>query len=240
MADLYIYSTPPEATVELALDDGRVLHGEPCTANGRSDAHRLTFDASTQTQGSVLRATCDGYAPFENRGIFDPSGPRFGLDDIRLTAIASSPTPPTPEPTPPPSTLDDKEAVIHAVYDTGDHDLSTHDGCGQFTEACCEALRASSVPSPTMWGHILKNPGQNQYEGHAVDALMCLAGPDNGIWDIVHDSVAPNASPQCIYKGPPDPALWYYPDAVTGLCLVARPSATVMLTAARLAVPELH
>ena len=78
------------------------------------------------------------------------------------------------------------------------------------------------MPNAQTWGHILKTPGQNQYNGHAVDALMCLAGPDNGIWDIVHDSVSPNASPQYIYKGPADPNLWYYDMPGTEVRLTAR------------------
>src|SRR5262245_10608061 len=214
MPNLVIYSTPADAQVHIQLDDGRSASGGQTTANGRDDAHILSMPGDAATQGSVLSVTKDGFQTFSNRGIYKPNNgtPEFVLDDVHLVT-ATTPPPPIPEPGPQPPDPSNPQAVINWVYEQGDFDLSTHDGCGQFTEACCTALHDYNN---SMWGHIKKNPGQNQYvgpsgTGHAVDALQCLAGPFNGIWDIIHDSVSPNATPSFNHKGPADPALWYYP-----------------------------
>jgi hypothetical protein len=80
-----------------------------------------------------------------------------------------------------------------------------------------------------MWGHVAKNPGQNQYHQHAVDAVMLLANAGNtgaGIYDIIYSSASPEAKPAFNYAGPPDYNLWLYPaDAQTrGATLVLIPS----------------
>ena len=128
----------------------------------------------------------------------------FMLDDVRLVAADAAPIVEPPKPTYPTGAPQD---IINAVYQQGDFDLNTKDGCGKFTEACCDALHASDQ----MWGHIGKNPGQNQYNQHAVDALMLLAGDGCGIWDIILDSESPNAQPSYSYKGEPVSELWHYP-----------------------------
>jgi hypothetical protein len=207
MSELYFYSTPRESVVTLTLDTGTTITGTPCTANGRDDAHRLPLPSGTPTQGGLLRVTCDGHTAFEGRGIVDTDAePGFIFDDIHL-----SPLPPPPQPPPPPNPDADPKAIIDAVYESGDFDLATHDGCGQFTEAVCTALHEQQSG---LWGHIKKSGAQNQYNSHAVDAVQLLgqAGSTQpGIYDIVHDSVSPNASPACNYKGVPDPTLYLYP-----------------------------
>jgi hypothetical protein len=207
MAELVIYATPPEAEVSLYLDDGRLIVGVSQSVNGRGDAHVLALPPEVAAQGSTLSIVCVGYQPFGNRGIVstDEDAAIFILDDVHLTPVEAAPSP-TPPPVP-----QEPAAVIQAVYDTGDHDLSTHDGCGRFTEACCTELHAQDP----MWGHIRKTGGQNQYNGHAVDAVYLLAGSGAGVYDIIHDSVSPNASPQCLWKDAGDPELWYYPTGHT-------------------------
>jgi hypothetical protein len=83
--------------------------------------------------------------------------------------------------------------------------------CGAFTEAACAALHTEQSAA---WGHIKKTPPQNLWNGHAVDAIQ-LAGGVNcapaGIYDIIHDSLAPTASPAFNHKGPADLSLWYFP-----------------------------
>jgi hypothetical protein len=221
---LTIYATPAETIVELTLDSGAILSAPTTSANGRDDAHVLALPAGTSGQGSVLTVTCVGRLSQRVRGIVHPSdaggAALFQFDDFGELAVATTtPTPPTPEPTPPPSG-EDPEAIIQAVYEMGDYDLSTHDGCGQFTEACCTALHTQHSD---LWGHIAKYGAQNQYNGHAVDALMLLAGEGCGIYDIIHDSVSPNASPAYNYKGAPDYELWYYdPPATRSVRLTAQ------------------
>ena len=208
--ELYVYTTPAEAGVELTLDSGAVLEGAgPITANGRSDAHCCQVPDGTAGQGAALVVVCEGYQPFgPHRGLVIPSETgeaKFQLDNVVLSAAAVAPA---PGPEPPPVAATDPWGIISEVYATGDYDLSTHDGCGQFTEACCTQLHERNN---VMWGHFKKNPGQNQYNGHAVDAVQCLAGEFEGGWDIIHDSVSSMAQPAFNRVGPSDPAIWYYP-----------------------------
>jgi len=205
MSELYVYSTPAEADVSLTLDDGRTIPGDPCVANGREDAHRLTLPANTSIQGAVLRVWCDGYQAFENRGILEPSEPCFKLDDIRLAPDPVPPTPPVRNPSLDPA------ALCQAIYEQGEYDLATKEGCGVYTEDCCTALFQQHWYG---WGHIRKEPPQNMWNGHAVDALQLLTpagGTDAGIYDIIWSTESPDAKPAWSHKGPPDLNLWYPP-----------------------------
>src|SRR5262245_24844150 len=205
MPTLYIYTTPPESTVHLTLDSGLILDGRPCEAHGRQDAHELVLPAGTPSRGGLLEVSCVEHISLSGRGLVNVSTSKFEFDDVHLAEVPT----PAPEPTPDPNA--DPQAIIQAVFELDDHDLATKEGCGEFTEACCDELHAKHS---AMWGHIRKEPAQNQYAGHAVDALMLLAAAgetDAGIYDIIHDSESPNASPSFNYKGVPDPNLWYYP-----------------------------
>jgi hypothetical protein len=69
------------------------------------------------------------------------------------------------------------------------------------------------------WGHIAKQPGQNQYNGHAVDAVMLplnIPGTAAGIYDIIFSSVSAEAKPVFNMAGPPEYEKWYYPAADAG------------------------
>jgi hypothetical protein len=208
MSDLYFYTTPADAEVVVTLDTGHVFVGLPCVANGREDAHRVTLPADTPTQGAFVRVTCAGYQTVEGRGILetdDDEVPTFIWDDYHLI-----PLPPPPEPPSPANPHQDPFAIIEAVYQQGDFDLSTKQGCGEYTEACVETLHASHSAD---WGHIRKTTAQNNWQGHAVDAIY-LRWPAGetaaGVWDIVFDTESPNAEPSWSYKGATDPTLWYY------------------------------
>lgn len=208
MADLVIFSTPKEATITLTCDNGVVVQGVSVSLGGREDAHVLSIPFSTGGMGAHMRLICQGYVTVEHRGILisEDGIATYTVDDIRMT-----PTPVTPGPEPPPvdpTYPKDPEGIINYVFAIGSYDLSTHEGCGKFTEDCCEALHDHHNNT---WGHIRKNPGQNQYNGHAVDAVQQAAGPGNGIYDIIHDSISTSATPSFNYKGEPDLTLWYYP-----------------------------
>ena len=208
MPDVYFYATPSDAELTLTLDIGYLITGVPCQANGRVDAYKVRIPDGTTSQGAVLRVTCDGYVLFEGRGIvrLDQTPPLFAYDDIHL-----QPVPPPPAPPPPRDPDLVPFDVCQAVYEQGDFDLSTKEGCGLYTEACCTALHEQQSP---LWGHIRKEPAQNQYNGHAVDAIQLLAKAghtDAGIYDIVWSTESPEAEPAWSFKGPPDPNLWYYP-----------------------------
>lgn len=61
-------------------------------------------------------------------------------------------------------------STILEVEAATDFDLSTKVGCGRFTEACAVSLHTRDP----RWGHLRKNPGQINYNGHAVDAVLYL------------------------------------------------------------------
>lgn len=52
-------------------------------------------------------------------------------------------------------------------------DLTHNQGCGEYTEALVEYLRALGH---TKVGHLKKNPGQTQWNGHANDAFLYRQG----------------------------------------------------------------
>jgi hypothetical protein len=212
--ELVIYAQAEGSIVMLTLDSGQSLSAAASTRNGRDDAHVLALPDGTRGQGSLLSVTGVDSKTKTVRGIVHPNDDGDALyqfDDFGPLEPATT-VPPNPEPEPPPS--DDPEGIINEVFAEGGHDLSTHEGCGEFTEDCCTELHERNSQ---WWGHIRKNPGQNQYNGHAVDALMLATGEGAGIYDIIHDSVAPSASPQYIWKGPPDLDLWYYDDPVSNM-----------------------
>ncbi len=127
----------------------------------------------------------------------------LAMDDFRLPIVETHPIPPPSDRSP--------EEIIHDVYATGLYNLTTHDGCGVFTEACCSALHDNHSP---MWGHIKKIGAQEQYNGHAIDAVQLLNSmPDceRGVYDIIIQSQAPDARPSFNLVGPPNQLLWYYP-----------------------------
>jgi hypothetical protein len=216
-SELYIYAQPAETVIELVLDNGAAVSAGTSSANGRDDAHRLPLPSGTTGQGGVLTVTAPGHVSLRVRGIVAPSdsgGPAmFVFDDFGALAREA---PPAPDPAPPRDPSQSPFDLINAVYHAGEFDLSTKEGCGTFTEAACTALNEQHSAD---WGHIKKNPGQNQWIGpsgigHAIDAVMlrATAGPTTpGIYDIILSTESPDAMPAWSYKGPPDYALWYYP-----------------------------
>lgn len=196
----------------LKLNSHSVIHqpsGRPAIGfaipTGSANGHgaRLTLFAAgrvTITQKAILwLRTNDDYYPWVG-----PQTAAFAIDDFTLPLVPSTPVdPPIGDKSP--------EEIIQAVYNTGLYNITTHDGCGQFTEACCTALHEQHSSS---WGHIRKNPGQEQYNRHAIDAIMLLnAMPDcdRGIYDIIIQSQAPDAHPGFFFVSGPNATLWYYP-----------------------------
>lgn len=205
-SQLWVYTNPVNCIVTLKVDNGVTVIGIPAPHANRNDAQLLDIPFETDGIGCSLRVSYEGYTSFDGRAILitDDNAAWLNMDDFRLQPI------PATNPTPPPDTgyHGSPEEIIHQVADKTHPDLSTHDGCGKFTEDCAKALHENNNQ---WWGHIKKNPGQNQYNGHAVDAIMLATGEGSGIYDIIHDSVSPNASPAYNYKGPADLELWYYP-----------------------------
>jgi len=141
--------------------------------------------------------------------IQETGGKCWLLHDIwRLSQMVVVP-PTEPEPIPVPG--ETPEEIIQYVYESTLPNLGTHEGCGEFTENVQTALSNSLSP---LYGHISKTPGQNQYNGHAVDAIMLLMDFDGvvaGVYDIISNSVSDEARPAFNHVGPPDSNLWYNP-----------------------------
>ena len=203
-------STPLDATVLASHDTGWQGEALPgADPQGRAGFVFDIPDSVADKQGCQLDITMDAYTPLKLRGVLTYVEDRAYLtcDDFRLVKL---PPPPEPPPvTPPPVTGGSPLEIINGVYASGNYDLSTKTGCGEFTEECCRQLAAKWGAPP--WGHIAKSPGQNQYQNHAVDALSSLYGDDYGVWDIIYSSVSSNARPVCNRAGDPNPEEWRPP-----------------------------
>jgi hypothetical protein len=119
-------------------------------------------------------------------------------------------TTPTPGPTPPTPGPFDPAQVPYQVAATGLYNLATKDGCCAFTEECARRLHAGDPG----WGHIKKNPGQEQCAGtqptpHAVDAVFNKNIPEAR--DIIVSSGVPGAAPGWNITGTPTADLWVAP-----------------------------
>ena len=173
-------------------------------------------DTLLDKQGGELTLRWAGHPNRTQRGIVVygipglPSNEAFLLADDFMPDQIPVPLPQPPVPIPPtPQPGETPEQTIAAVWATGQHELLTKDGCGTFTEACCQALHDRLDLS---YGHVRKTGAQNQYHGHAVDALQRLVPVDqSGIFDIITNSESPNAKPAYNRAGDTRPDLWYYP-----------------------------
>ena len=210
-----IYPTPVDATVTLTPDSGGAYTGVPYTHSSGRQGQVCYIDAGTPNQqGATLEVSAPNYFPERLRGflVLDLDQAKYvarlQVDDVVLELAGAEPEP-TPPPSGPPNPLD----IINRVYAETHPQLWTHEGCGKFTEDCCDALHAESSP---YWGHIAKDPGQNQYHGHAVDAVMLglnIPGTNAGIYDIIFSSVSAEAKPAFNFAGPPEWDKWIYPPA---------------------------
>lgn len=221
MSDYVLFPDPIDSHCELRFDNGTIVVGVPYVHSTRRIGQKIHIPQATpQGNGANLSITHPvTLAVINQRGTLwyqdgnqnfpFPEGDCFiWFDDFRLQMIA--PCPPVNPPIPP---ANDRtpEQIIHDVYKTGLYDLTTHDGCGVFTEACCSALHDNHSVS---WGHIKKTGAQEQYNGHAIDAVQLLNSMpdcDRGIYDIIRQSQAPDAQPSFNRVSDPNSLLWYYP-----------------------------
>ena len=219
MSKFQVYTNPQDASVKLNTDDG--FHGtgqQNVDSNGRPGQVIDVIDGHPSGHGAELIISKEGYEQLRVRGFFviEDNVARLQVDDYTLTPVSVPPT------TPPDSGEEsdrDPNAnpleIINHVFNSTNPNLSTNAGCGKFTEDCCKELHDTMHPA---WGHIKKNPGQNQFNGHAVDAIMLLVpsgGTAPGIYDIIQSSASSDARPVFNYVEPPNPELWYYPPGTT-------------------------
>jgi hypothetical protein len=189
-------------TVRLAHDAGWSGTAVPGTApDGRAG---FVFNLPTTVppnQGAQLDISAPNKITQSVRGLLTFTGDRAYLqcDDFTLADIpAAPPIPEPPTPQPPPGPGDDVVNHldrINAWYATGAYDLSTKSGCGTFTEQVALDFARFYADRNQRWGHIKKTGAQNQYNGHAVDAIQNLYGDQDGKWDIIVSSVSASAHP---------------------------------------------
>ena len=211
---LMIFPSPIDAGCVLTSDQGWSVRGEPGSDEaGRPGVAFSVPEGTPSGWGSRLVIEAEGMVTIEQRGLLVLDGSRwlFYADDFHMQPMPEPPAPEEPdEPDVEPGEQSPQE-IIQEVWETGEYQLVTKEGCGLFTEACCEVLHDKHSKA---WGHVRKHEGQNQYNGHAVDAVMLGANaPDceNGIYDIIQSSESPEAKAVFNYAGPADPDLWYYP-----------------------------
>lgn len=214
---LFIFPEPLNSTCSLILDNGVSYVGiRDVHPSGRPAVSFTLPEGTPNGNGCLLNISAPTKVTLEQRGILflsDSDGTAdIVADDFHLQNEKVCPdVPPTP-PTPPipPGTIEPLD-IINAVYSTGRYDLGTKDGCGKFTEECCTQLHEHNSDE---WGHIKKIPPQNNYNGHAVDAIQLLAPSGDtraGVYDLVINSESPSAKPGFGRQGDPNPALFYYP-----------------------------
>lgn len=219
MARLMIYPTPLDARCQLQHDSGWSVDGKPDTdKNGRPGQ---SFEIPTTTPngwGCRIVLTHPGKVSIMQRGILYQGSAEwfcyaddFIMQDVPPPVYVPVPTPPNPDP---PSTALTPFQIIQAVQAKNKFDLSTKEGCGQLVEASVKELHERHSPS---WGHIKKTGAQNQYNGHAVDAMQLLqtvltsnGNTEQGIYDIITSSESPDAKVAFNRQGDCRPDLWYY------------------------------
>lgn len=89
-------------------------------------------------------------------------------------------------------TLPDESALVEALWASAPWDRLTKAGNGCFTEAVAYRLHQKDP----RWGHLKKRPGQNQWNGHAVDAILYrrdTPGQSQAV-DIISNSETPKAN----------------------------------------------
>lgn len=92
-------------------------------------------------------------------------------------------------------------------WNLAEENEDAQNGRGKFTEVVVDRLHALDP----RWGHIRKNPGQNQFNGHAVDAIV-WKNPD-GVTGEGYDIVTGSGTPTWGFSGRDADVLelWVYP-----------------------------
>lgn len=215
-----VFPTPLDAVVTLSSDDGWTGTGIPYVdENGRQGQLITVASGVTNEHGATLSAMAQDRMDFRLRGFLlvgvgeNKDMARLQVDDFTMNEVPPPVVQPGPPVQPPPIIAGggSPEEICQQVYNTTHPNLMTKEGCGKYTEDCCDALHSQHSPS---WGHIRKNAGQNQYNGHAVDALMLIVdvpGTASGIYDLIYSTESPDAKPTFNYVGQAVSSLWYYP-----------------------------
>ena len=167
-----IYPTPVDATVTLTPDSGGSYTGVPYThTSGRQGQVCYVSDETPDQQGTTLNVSAPNYLPSRLRGFLvldsvdSDDVARLQVDDVALDS-AGAPPPTTTPPSGPPN-----PGRYHATARLQRDASATVDerGLRHLRRGLLRA-RCTAKSSP-YWGHVKKFEGQNQYNGHAVDAI---------------------------------------------------------------------
>jgi hypothetical protein len=211
-----VYPDPLNAKVTLTPDySGADSVGTPYThTDGRQGQLILIPDDVPDEQGAEINVEATGFVPLNLRGFLkldqEEKIARLQVDDYNLIPDGNY----VPPVEPPDHSGKPPDQIVMDVYNDTHPNLTTKEGCGKFTEDVCTALHNDSSRA---WGHVTKTGGQNQWNGHAVDAVMLLGnipGCQAGTYDIIFSSESWEAKPVFNYAGPPDPNIWHYPAGV--------------------------
>jgi len=210
----FVFPTPENAECKLQHDSGWSATAVHDTDSQGRAGKSFTIPSNTPDRnGAELTVSADKKVTVNLRGVlaFEANDRAYLLcDDFRLQDEKVCPdVPPPPSDEWPTHPL----GILQKVQTDNNFNLASPIGCGMFTEAGCKALHEHHHPS---WGHIRKNPGQNQFNGHAVDAIQLLVNTMDtsaGIYDIITNSESQDAEVAFNFSGPPNPELWYYPAA---------------------------
>ena len=183
---------------------GRILIGQDHESGvhviAQGVRHWLTDHLGNPIDGDThwVRARVAGSTLAVTVSRFDQRSVIHVLMDLSEIALLPVVTAEPPDKEPDDKEPDDKEptvsvpnlfGVVQGVWNGGGHELVTKEGCGRFTHACALALNAADGN----FGHLKKNPGQNQIDGHAVDAVLHRA--TGFAIDLISSSESDNAKP---------------------------------------------
>lgn len=217
---LYIFPDPADSVSVFNPDNFTSQIGQPDTHSSGRPGQSFTIPSSIPDQnGYNLSISHSGKVKVVQRGIlFTESSPIFpdamiSVDDFKLQDEKVCPEiPPTPIPIPPTNPAMDPYGIVIEVFNEKKFDLTTKEGCGQFTEECCKRMHNRISAD---YGHLKKIPPQNNYNGHAVDAVHLLHPVGTtlaGIYDIILSSESVDAAPAFNKTSQNEnPNLWYYP-----------------------------
>lgn len=218
---MFVFPTPESAKCTLRHDKGWAATGiADIHPTGRAGQSFTIPEDTPNGWGAELYILAEKMNPIRLRGILT-----FGQDDLayllcddfQLFPEKECPPPgPIPEPEPPPAQIKTPRQAIDEIYATGLYDLKTKEGCGRFTEECCNQLHSLFS---RQYGHVRKSGAQNQFNGHAVDAINLLQDHANhdgsttrsGVYDIIISTESPEARPSFNRVGDANPELWYFP-----------------------------
>lgn len=220
MAKYLFFPDPLDSHCEFTIGDGRKFVAVPDTHSQGRKGQSVTLPSNTpQGNGAHLVITHAGKVTLDQFGIlwyqdgtmanvpFPEGGAALLTDDFRLQDIPNAPPSNGGNQNPNLEPLN----IILAVEATHQFDLTTHDGCGKFTEECCKQLHERNSKD---WGHVRKFGAQEQFNGHAIDAIMLKVATPNTpafIYDIIVNSQAPGAHAALNVASAVNESLWYYP-----------------------------